>query len=189
MSPQTYLLMRDVAVKMRARGYPVRFEYGPDAVAREGREIVIVVERDREQGDGFVPPVGTQRNPDVIRKRLLGCVARVYAKSSKPNATIWDHEELCDHIADAFFFALYEWGAEARAGDLPIRESRYLAASELRNEERWAGAVYQIRYQVPRGLRGVTYEGDARPTGEAASVASRTDVSGPGAEDDTGCGA
>ena len=189
MSPQTYLLMRDVAAKMRARSYPVHFEYGPDAVAREGRGLQIVVERDREQGDGLGPPVGTQGNPNVARKRMLGCVARVYVKSSKPNATVWDHEELCDHVVDALLFALYEWGAEARAGDLPVRESRYLGASELKHEERWAGLVYQIRFQVPRGLRGVTFESQAKPTGEAASVASRTDVSGPGGDDDTGCGA
>lgn len=189
MSPQTYLLMRNVSEKMRARNYPVRFEYAPDAVAREGRDLTIVVERDREQGDTLGAPTGAQRQADSARKRMLGCIARFYVKSSKPNATVWDHEELCDHVVDAFLFALYEWGAEGRAGDLPVTESRYLGASELKQEERWAGLVYQIRFKVPRGLRGVTYEGQGRPTGEASAVASRTDVSGPGADDDTGCGA
>lgn len=180
--------MRDVAQKLHDRAYPVRFEYGPDAVVREGRDLLVVMQRDREQGDGVGPPVGVRENPRGVRVRSLGVVARVYVRSSKPNATVWDHESLCDHVVDALFVALYEWGAEAKAGDLPVRESRYLSAAELSNDERWAGVVYQIRFQLPRGLQRVTYQGAAQPTGSASTIASRTDVHGPGGSDDTGCG-
>ncbi len=126
MIPMIHSMSLDLEDKLRSRGFPLRVRYGPQRVSREDYKTVIVMARDHEGGDTVGAPQGTQRNPRYRFARRLGCVAEIFVASTIPGAAVQHHEGLCDAITDAFLVALYEWGAEAKAGPIEITVSKYL---------------------------------------------------------------
>jgi hypothetical protein len=174
-------MMRDVEAKLRARKFPSEFVYGPERTERSGYfDHEIIFERDRKAADLVGPVKGFENNARRMRVRELATQITIYAQSRVDGARVEDHEGECEQIVDALVLALAEWGVEAKAGDLPITESRYLTAQE-RGEvgapvEVWPGVVYVIRFRVPRGVSARNYEGSARPTGEAAGVSGSVEV-------------
>lgn len=187
-------MAQDLEDMLRARGFPLRIAYGPEAHRRNTHDSGIVIERDRTGGDGTLREViGNGRNPQKFRVRDLGCVATIYAQSSLAGARIQDHEHLCDDFVDALIIALQEWGTMAKAGNVPVTQAGYVAAAEFADVETWPGVVYRMRFQVSRAVAKRTYEGAARPTGAVTGVTNRTDVRREGAPDsdtpDVGCGA
>jgi len=169
----------DLEEKLRSRGFPLRVRYGPERVSREGYKTVIVMARDHESGDSIGAPKGNQRNPRYRFARRLGCVAEIFAASTKPGAAVHDHEGLCDAITDAFLVALYEWGAEAKVGNIDITSSKYLTKAERNDIERWPGLVYQVRFNVARGVYQLDFEGGAQLEGSYTKVANETNTFDP----------
>lgn len=173
--------MRDVEAKLRARKFPSQFVYGPERITRVGYfDHVIVFERDRKATDLIAPAKGFENNARRMRVRELCVQATIYARSRLDGARVNDHEKECEQIVDALVIAFAEWGTEAKAGELPITEARYLTAEEYTDPtkpaEAWGGAVYLIRFRVPRGVTARDYSGSARPTGAAAGVAGSVEV-------------
>lgn len=198
-----YPLSKDLQTLLRAKNFPLRVFYGPERTHREAYpENVIVVERDREASDTLTEPRGAQRNPRKMRVRGLQGIATIYARNSKAGAGVGDHETLCEKFVDALLVALEHWATATKAIEIPITESRYLSFAErlaLAKEhapgveavacEQWPGAVYRVKFTVPRALLDLNYAGDGSPTGTLAApgIASRTDVEGPNGGDGTGC--
>lgn len=199
-----YPLSKDIQGLLRAKNFPLRVHYGPERMHREGYpDNVVIIERDREASDTIGPPRGVQRNPRKMRVRGLAGAATIYARSSKAGAHVGDHETLCEKFVDALLVALEHWATETRAIEIPVTESRYLSADErlqlARTHapgvdataiEQWPGAVYRIKFAVPRALLDLNYAGEGLPTGTLAApgIRSRTDVTAPGYEDPaTGC--
>lgn len=187
-----YEVIKDLRGFLAAQKYPVTLRHGPERIT-PGKYPghVIVLERDTESGDKLGPPLGSKTNPRLLRVVVLGSKATIYARSSLPNAHRGDHERECEKIRDALLCAMYKWGTEARAGDLPVTKMGYLPATPD-GPEVWPGVTYEIRFGLPRGVydREYTREqhaGDPRPTGAATGVANRTEATAPGQDPATGC--
>jgi hypothetical protein len=156
---------------------------------REAYPNLIVIERDREQGDSVGPPIGVQKNARKVTVRHLGVTTKIYAQSSVEGAAIQDHEHLCDQLVDALIVAIYQWGSESKAGIIPFTESKYLSAGERNEEETWPGVVYSLRYRIPRAVFDKKFDEGAKPTNDefkdALGVSNRTDVKYTGAPEAT----
>lgn len=188
-----YRMARDVGEAMRARGFRVREEYGPERTQRDGYYGgVIVFERDRESGDRYEAPRGAKRNARKIATRMLGVVATVYAQSAVSGARVNEHESECEALVDGLLASLYDWFERTRAGVFTPISLGYVPASDRDDTEVWPGVVYQVRFQVPRAVSVLDYQGIGAPTGAANSISNRTDVTLKGAPSgttpETGCG-
>jgi hypothetical protein len=195
-----YTLARDLEERMQSRQFPVQIEYGPlrfpPAIGTSG---IITLGRDYGKSDAIAPAQGKANTAEQrpVWNRDLACIAVIYAQSTLDGAGIHDHERVCEQYVDAFACALAWWAShpDVRA-KLPVpTEMRYMTPADFPDEmrpqiETWPGVAYMIRFPVARGVRDATYEAEPRPTGTPASLANRTDVTGPGYDDpEIGCGA
>jgi hypothetical protein len=186
-----YEMMLDVAERLLARGFPLRFEYGPQAITREGFDRAVVFVRDHDADDQWGPPVGMQRNPPKVLTREQSTVALVYAQSSRPGAHRGDHERLCEQFVDAVTAELVHWSKEAKTS-VTLTGGKYVNPAELEHEQ-YAGVIYALRFRVPRSVYALSYSDElesnpatagAAPTGAAAIVQRQTRVRIAGREDE-----
>lgn len=193
-----YEFSKDVQGFLAEKKYPVRVVFGPERITRERYSFghAIVIEHDPDAGDQVSAPPAAVRNPRLVRKRVLGAKATIYARSSLPNAHRGDHERECEKIVDALIAAFYRWGAEGKVGDLPITKAGFIKPPE--GPEVWPGVAYEIRFGLPRGVYDREYVGEqnagaAQPTGGPTSVQNQTQArlegGDPEADPDLGCGA
>jgi hypothetical protein len=159
-----YQLALDLAARMQARKFPVSVFYGPERVSRQGCDSMrVLVSRDTVGGDTVIPARSQHRNPVCTHTRGLGVVALFEVSSAVAGARVNEHEHECDAVVDAFLVELFSWGEESGAGVIPIVETRYVSAEERASgAETLSGAVYLVRFQVPRGVFARDYEGAAR---------------------------
>jgi hypothetical protein len=137
---------------------------------------VVIVERDREGQDSWLPVKGAAQNPDSRGLRGLAVKVTIFARSSLPSATVFEHEYECEQIVDAWLTAWAEWVVEAKAGVLTVNGSKYLSAKDRDDVEAWGGVVYEIKAVVQRGVFARDFTGAARPTGQATGVGGGVDV-------------
>ena len=138
---------------------------------------MVIVERDRDTNDQWLPAKGAApRQQDQRGVRGLAIKITIFAKSSLPNATVWEHEFECEQLVDAWLCAMNEWGVASKAGFIPVTSGHYLGAKDRDDVEAWAGAVYEIRATVPRGVNIRDYENALRPTGQATGVGGSVEV-------------
>ncbi len=196
-------MSKDVETLLHAKKFPLKVHYGPERMHREGYpENVVIFERDREADDSLGPARGAQRNPRKMASRGLRSICTIYARNSRASAHVGDHEELCEKFNDAVLAAMHNWAKTTAAEGFTIDGGKYLSFEERLTEakrhapgvkaeaiEQWPGAVYRIRFTLPRALLDLNYAGDGLPTGELTGMASRTDAYGPGGAGagDTGC--
>lgn len=173
-----YEMFGDLRDRMHARKFPTQFAYGPEHTAREGHHFsnLIVIERDREQSDEVEAAHGQVRNARKKFTRRLAAKATIFANCTSPGAHVGEHERVCEALVDALLVEIEDWGTESRAGQIPIKESRYLSAHERSDVETWPGLVYLVRFLVPRGVQRLDYTGAGLPTGAASSVTGRIDL-------------
>lgn len=169
-------LAQAVRVDLAARKYPHTVVYGPERVGRDGFQLAIVFERDREAGDAIVAPAGAAINPEAPFNRRVSGLVTVYARSPKPGAIALDHEDECDAVCDGVISAMYRI-LRARRLPLEIVDSKLLTRDELRagvseaddrsgaRSADFPGCAARIRFRVGTVIRDVTYTGVARLTG------------------------
>lgn len=174
-----YTLAKDLADTLGERLFPVTCLYGPERVSREGPFANLVVfRRDPKGGDRVSSLVAQRTNPRAVRVREIGVEATIFAASTLDGARINEHEHECDQLVDALIVALYEWGAENRAGAISFTETRYLDPTEPDGVfEAWPGVRYVLRFAVPRAVLTTNYVGAARPEVALAGVTSSVRVS------------
>jgi hypothetical protein len=188
----------DLRTELAAKGCPLRVIYGPEP--RPVTSLVdsrIVLERDREGGDVIGPPRSQHKNPAIKGVRGMGCVLRIFAKSSLSGANLWDHESLADQTLDKVWVAL-EKLVKLRRTLWTITGAKLLNSTELemRGLETWPGVVFELRFAVDRGVFDTTWVGDAKPEkafgegADAIQIASTTSVTVNGAgSPEVACGA
>lgn len=188
-----YEAHKEIQALLSAQSYPVHVKYGPERIKRGQYPSghVIVLERARDADDTLSAPKGLNQNPRRLFDLMLACKATIYARSSLGGAHDGDHEREAEKIRDAFLAALFKWGASARAGAIQVNGARFTAATE-EGPDKWPGAVYELRFTVPRGVFDRAYVGEqnagtARPTGTATGVGNTTVASAPGVDPATGC--
>lgn len=174
-----YEVSRELGLRLKARKYPFRVHYGPERTNRESNASpVILVCRDRADGEDIQPAVGQQANGRKIATRLQGVEIKIYAQSSLPHATLQEHEELADYLVDAVLVSLYEIAAAEKMGTLEFTEARFMYSNELVTEkgepEHWPGVVFLLRLKIGRGVLKRDYLKQIRPA--AAPTGAGTDV-------------
>lgn len=191
-----YDLALDVHENLQQRKFPISVVYGPEYVpARHVGAQVIIFERDRSRSDVLDMAPGFQRNARKVLARYLAASATFYVKSPLHGAMVHDHENECEAMVDAVLAAFAEWSDRTNTASIEIADARYLSATELASSDRpiqqWAGAVYVLRFNVPRGVMRLDYTGAARPEGAASGVQGQTQARLVGADGDPaiGCGA
>lgn len=170
-----YNMMRDIEARFTKRKFPVRFEFGPERVAREFFATTIVMARD-DKSDTFTPTAGTQGQSGV---RELASVAKIYANSPLHGAMIHDHQEFCELLVDAFYVELKNWCEGHKRRPPTISEARFMTPAEV-GAEFPMGVVYLLRFRVTRGMFERDYNGAGALTGSPAGVGGELIVSSHG---------
>lgn len=175
-----YQLSLNVEETLRGRGWPVRVVYGRERMKREAiPSMLVVIERDDDQGDSVGGPIGVNRNPRSSSVRYLGVRADVYVRDGRAGAMLHEHQHVCDDLVDALVVALFEWQEAAKVPAFTYAESRYLKPEEINGDkggEHTTGVVYRLRFAVPRGVTAKTYEGAAEETVALDAVTTTTRV-------------
>ncbi len=181
------LLAEAVQAALRTGKYSADCVYGPRPVTFETYPHgLLVFERSREASDTFGPPRGTkQQNPRYVAVRNVAATLSIYACAEHlEGARIEDHEGECEDLIDQAFVAMGDWGKAVLRSDPTVTEARYLSAAERNDEQVWPGVVYRMKFTFPRAVVEQSKSGEIRPTGQAASVANRTEVKYPLRPDD-----
>lgn len=177
MNNQILDMMLDIQDKLVYRKFPVDFVYGPERLQRPGYfGGVVILERDREGEDQWLPAKGASTNPDSRGVRGLAVKFTIFSRSALPSAAVFDHEFECEQYVDALLSALAEWVVAAKAGVLQIASSRYLSSKDRDDVEAWGGVVYQVKAVIQRGVFSRDFTGAARPTGQAGGVGGAVNV-------------
>ena len=107
----------------------------------------------------------------------MGGVVRIFAHSTIEGAQLHDHERLADRLADQLTVEIYKAARDSRT------LSRIIRAGFVSDDttDGWAGAVYEIRFQIDRALRDVPWVADPdNNEGSYAHAATTTTATGPG---------
>lgn len=176
----------DAAIKAKGFRTPVIYtERGERASAAEDR---IVVGHERSGGvERFGAVIGPGGNPRAVMTRVCAGVIRMYGQSTLPGAAIQDHERHVDQeMVDPVLCELWKILRRRRQID-PIGEwtGGFIEPEWMKGTEVWPGAVYELRFTVPRAVLDRTWEGVGRPTVTVGGVANMTSVEG----NETACGA
>lgn len=183
-----YEITKELAAELESRGVPLPVVYGPEKNASTAiNRSRIVLERDRQNGDQSLGPRSQQKNPALANVRAMGCVLRVFAQSTLAGANVWDHERLADQAIDRIEIALRKVITKRRTA-YRITSARLLSAQdlELLDLKTWPGVVYELRFQVDRGVLDTSWQGEALPTatigpgGVAIDGSTKVTVNGVG---------
>jgi hypothetical protein len=167
-----YKMAQNLEAKLRARRFPIEVVYGKDRLSFvDFTSNLIRVERDPEQSDSFSPPKAAQggsSNQPMRATRGVATRVTIYGQSPLSGAMPSDHDHETDQLVDAFIVALAEWVVEAKASidPLAITEARFVTDKgerEALHADQWPGAVYLLRFRVPRGVRALNYVSGAAP--------------------------
>jgi hypothetical protein len=189
------MMVHDIGValqaKLAARKCPFKVIDGPEDTGSTtwGRER-IVIERDRDAGDGFGPTRSQRPNPVHRMVRLIAIKVTIYAKEPKTGAVRFEHEGRADHVADLVLIAM----GDVAAGTAPIfnvwtqKDARFVTPEDLEGSERFGGAVYEMKLAVERAVKEQDFKGAiaAEATvGVDVDIKNTTTIAG---SLETGCG-
>lgn len=195
-----YELQKELAAELEARGVPYPVLYGPESAQTTTPAVRsrIVLERDRKQGDRFDGPRSVHVNHQLSAVRAIGCVLRIYAASTAAGARVQDHERLADALLDRVTVALRKC-VNVRKTLHRITAAKLLDGDELelRGLATWPGVVYELRFEIDRGVFDRDWDGSAAPEAaiggqDGVVITSSTKVRLPGQDpqtSETSCGA
>ncbi len=186
-------MMSNVQDKLLYRGFPVTLEYGPDRTTLVGfTSNFMRFERDPEQSDAIGKPqadAGSLNRP-MRAIRQIAVRVTIYGQSPLSGAQPHDHDHETDQLVDAAIVALSEWVVEAKASVVPLAftESRFvtnIGERQALHADGWPGAVYLLRFKIPRAVRALNYvsgaaPGTARPQGTVKHVENEIKILRPG---------
>jgi hypothetical protein len=157
-----YEISKELSSALSVVGCPLRVVYGPEPKTTGLTDSRIVIERDRKAGDQFTGPRSQQRNPKLIDVRAIGCVLRVYAQSTLAGASVYDHERIADQAIDQIDVAMRTI-INTRKTMWRVTSAKLLSADELQLQGLtvWPGVVYEMKFQVDRGVLRTTWAGEA----------------------------
>jgi hypothetical protein len=167
-----------LAAALKAKGVPFTCEYGPNPVPSSVGATRIYMMRDYGADEALQPPRGRFDASRMFAVRGVPAVVRIFAKSTAGGATRADHEALADSIADQVQTELHK----AIRALKTIYAFTRAGLVEDETTDGWAGAVYEIRLTVDRGVRDALWVPD---TGATMTMTKTTTVNalaptGPG---------
>jgi len=182
-----YEIQKELGEQLVSRGCPIPVVYGPERVDTSAGLTTserIVLQYDRDGGDGFAPGKQRKQNPKQRYIVLTGSTCRIYAADAVTNPAVQDHERRALMIRDMILNALdpVVKGGDRNQG-LTIVSGGLLTADQLeqRGLKQWPGVVYEMRLEIHRGTVDVDWDGGALSEitfgdGDDISITSRTTV-------------
>lgn len=173
-------IQKELAAALRAKNVPIPVVFGPERAPSNLSER-IVIERDRDGGDGLGPARSQRQNPKMRFVRMVGCVARIYAKSPVTGAQSYDHERRADAIVDRVLVCLDDV-IRVRQTMWTLESGKLVATTDLEGTETWPGALYELRFSVDRAVLDLTWpttadpQGAARPEGSPDLISNELDL-------------
>jgi hypothetical protein len=193
-------LRADLEVELRARGVPVRVEYGPVDPSRLAElHDVVVVEYD-PAGDVIGGAKALGGNPKRRFNREVAALVRVQAHATIAGARRQDHEDRAHRFVDQVLVALDDVlrGGRGGTGGVPLRRYTWrctggaFQAVSAEPGQVPTGATYVLRISIDRGVFDAPWSDEAAPEFEleAGSISSTTKVHGSIGEGagETSCG-
>lgn len=177
-------MIHDIGVEMqaalRARNCNVPVVDGPEPTetgtyARER----IVIER---AADKFGPARSVSINPKRRFTASDGVTIRIFAQSSAPGATYWEHQDRADNIREKVLVA-FEKVVRTRKAWFSLDGGRFVDPPVLKGTERPSGAVYELACTVQRAIEDTDM---AREKAEEATGVTLINTTTVGEE--TACG-
>lgn len=126
-----------------------------------GRER-IVIGYDVDGTDSFVPAHQVHVNPKQRFAADEACIARIYARSTQPGATVFEHRRRVKLARDKLVWALFVVSRKRRNRFNPT-SGRLFTPDDLKDTERDGGAAYELRFTFSRGMDNRTWAGAAAP--------------------------
>ena len=168
-----------LATALKAKGVPFDCVYGPSPVPSTVGATRVYVMRDYSADEALQPPRVRSESPRQFAVRGVPMVVRIFAKATMGGAALYDHEALADSIADQVQTELHKIIRAIPTLYTPVRAG---LTSDLETTDGWAGAVYEIRMTVDRGVFDTRWVPDA---GAAMTMTATTTVNaisptGPG---------
>lgn len=152
-----HALYLTIRAALKAKGVPFECVYGPTQVPPNVGASRIQFLRDYDAGDAPAPPRARVPNPRMIAVRATSGIVRIHAQSTIAGAQRHDHEDLADRIVDQVHVELHKAVAAAKT---LYRVTRLSLVSDD-STDGWAGVVYEIHFQVDRGVYDRTWTGEA----------------------------
>ena len=153
----------ELQTKLRSAGCPLSVVDGPEPTktATWGRERIVI---ERAGGDKFGHAISQAKNPKHRMTQQTGAKLTIYAQSVRAGALHFEHERRAQHVLDLVLVALSEIQSLRKGRDAFIPDSGdFITPPDLEASERRGGAVYELRFTVPRAIAVQTWAGDARP--------------------------
>lgn len=164
-------ISREIETELRARDCSYAVVYGPERLPSSVTNCRIVVERERGTVENASAPKSRAPNPRMVAVRAIAGRCRIFAKSSVPGANVWDHEREADLATDLFVVALHAV-VRRRLTECRVTSGKILPASELEYQQisAWPGVVYELSFEVNRGVYDTTWAGEKRPSVEVGGT-------------------
>lgn len=175
-----YEIFKELSSELAARKVPLELVYGPESTTSTSlTRQRIVVQRDDSRPEQWRPAVGKRTNPPTIALRPMACVALVYAQSTVTGARVQDHERLCDTIVDKLVAALRTVILKRHSvWHEPIGKLLSAEELDLRGMAVWPGKVYELTFDIDRGVTDTNWDSAAAPTGAPTKITSTLSTSG-----------
>ena len=153
-----YEITKEIRAELSSKGVPYPVIYGPERAPLSMVDVRLVVERNRSGTDRLDGPRKHAANPQMFGVLWQACRCRVFARSTLPGAGVQDHEREAALIVDRFTVALHRV-VRTRKNVYSVTRARFLSAKELELDglEAWPGVVYEIEFEIDRGVVDTTW--------------------------------
>lgn len=155
-----YAISRELDAALKAQHVPIPVVFGPDITA-VGIDERIVIDYRGPSADSIEGPISVHRNPQMPMRRVVGATLRIYARAGFTGAAWHDHAERAEKILDHVLCEL-DAITRKRRNALTWGAGGFIVLEEEDGAELTAGAVYELAFEVDRGVYRTTWEGDAR---------------------------
>ncbi len=180
-------LGRELEAALLAQGCPFKVVDGPEGPKPVTyRDSRIVLEYDEDAGDSYIAPRSQSINPRMYAVCLSSVKLTIFAQSVAIGAAPFEHRRRALKVRDMVIVSLIAIAA-ARKNAMVIKGGQFVQPADLAQSESVAGAAYEIKLTIERGISSHTWAGAILPefVFDAASMMSTTKVSlAQGADDD-----
>lgn len=170
---------------LKAQGVPFPVFFGPEVTEDMFAALERVVVEYDEDGDTFEPAPALHPNPKTPLRCWQGVRIRIYVRSNLANAGRREHERLANQVRGHVLVEL-DYIVRARANFIRYGAGRFITPEDAKGSAVWAGAVYELKVQIDRGIERRNWAGEKRPTVTIGGPGGVTIKSTTKASDDLG---
>lgn len=154
-------LLPAISARLKSVNCPIEVSYGLTRPSPVVSKNAIVFSLDDESGDSMVDATLCKTESKPLFGIKVGCRCRIYAKSHKPAATLWEHQDLAILARNSVMCALRAVSMGSFSY-LSVSRLGFLSPQQLQLEglEAWPGVVYEIQFGIPIAVFETKWDGD-----------------------------